>query len=99
MLRSLVPLLLCPTCRRSDSAMRLEEFRSGTDGHVSDGVLICRSCATWYPIDRDVLEFVPPALLYRDALSVFYARYADRFSVLGLALPAVENNGRYAEQI
>jgi SAM-dependent methyltransferase len=79
--------------------MRLEEFRSGSDGHVSDGVLICRTCETWYPIDRDVLEFVPPPLFYRDQLSAFCAHYADRFSALGLAQPPGEDTSQYAGQI
>jgi ubiquinone/menaquinone biosynthesis C-methylase UbiE/uncharacterized protein YbaR (Trm112 family) len=99
MLRSLVPLLLCPTCKRPDGALRLEEFQPGDHGHVSDGVLICRSCDAWYPIDRDVLEFVPAALLYRDDLSAFYERHADRLSSLQLKKPVSADGGHYSEQI
>lgn len=99
MQRSLVPLLACPTCKRPDGRMRLEEFRSGEDGHVSDGVLICQSCHTWYPIERHVLEFVPPALLYRADLSAFCVRHASDLSRLNLRQPAQDQPSRFAEQI
>jgi SAM-dependent methyltransferase len=79
--------------------MRLEEFRPGESGHVSDGVLICQSCGTWYPIERDVLEFVPPALLYRDDLSAFCARYANELSRLNLTEPVQKESHQYTEQI
>ncbi len=82
MLLSLTPLLRCPTCRSRDGRMRLEEFRPGADGHVSDGVLICSNCQTWYPIERDVLEFVPPELFDDADLSAFSARYVDQFNRL-----------------
>jgi SAM-dependent methyltransferase/uncharacterized protein YbaR (Trm112 family) len=99
MLRSLVPLLACPTCKHPDGVVRLEEFQPGEDGHVSDGVLICRNCGTWYPIERDVLEFVPPAMLYRDDLSAFCVRHADKLAALGLKQPPLSGEEKYAEQI
>jgi 2-polyprenyl-3-methyl-5-hydroxy-6-metoxy-1,4-benzoquinol methylase len=79
--------------------MRLEEFRPGEDGHVSDGVLICSNCQTWYPIDRDVLEFVPPALFDAADLSAFYDRYADQLRALSLEKPAASSPELYADQI
>jgi ubiquinone/menaquinone biosynthesis C-methylase UbiE/uncharacterized protein YbaR (Trm112 family) len=99
MLRSLVPLLLCPTCRHPSGAMRLEEFQPGDDGHVSDGVLVCKNCGNWYPIERDVLEFVPPGMLYRDDLSAFCGRHADRLTALGLKEQPLLGEQDFAEQI
>jgi len=99
MLRSLTPLLLCPTCRRPDGKMRLEEFRAGEDGHVSDGVLICSNCRTWYPIERDVLEFVPPTLFDDTDLSAFCNRYAERLDGLNLKKPAASSSELYVDQI
>jgi SAM-dependent methyltransferase/uncharacterized protein YbaR (Trm112 family) len=99
MLRSLVEFLRCPTCRHPNGKMRLAEFQPGHEGHVSDGVLICQNCETWYPIERDVLEFVPPAMLYRDELSAFCRTYAGRLAALGLREPEVPGEEEYREQL
>jgi ubiquinone/menaquinone biosynthesis C-methylase UbiE/uncharacterized protein YbaR (Trm112 family) len=99
MLRSLPSLLSCPTCKSSAGRIRLEEFRPGQDGHVCDGVLICRNCGVWYPIEDDVLEFVPPAMLYRDEIAAFCKKYAGELAALDLRQPTVSGEENYAEQI
>jgi SAM-dependent methyltransferase/uncharacterized protein YbaR (Trm112 family) len=97
MLKSLVALLRCPSCRNLNAEVRLEEFAPGECGHVSDGVLICQGCGAWYPIERDVLEFVPAGLFDQDDLADFCHRFCSQLSSLRLTRPA--NNGAdYAEQ-
>jgi SAM-dependent methyltransferase/uncharacterized protein YbaR (Trm112 family) len=101
MLQTLVPLLRCPTCKSPEGKMRLEEFVPGQDGHVSDGVLICRNCGGWYPIERDVLEFVPPPLLDRNDLDAFCGRFSRRLDTLGLKRPPASDPAQagFADQV
>jgi len=77
----------------------LEEFQAGDRGHTRDGVLVCRSCSTWYPIERDVLELVPPAMLYREDLAAFYVKHRERLSKLALSEPRTSDQRGYSEQI
>ena len=75
MLKTLVPRLLCPTCRRPDAVLTAETFTEGLLGHIRDGALICQLCRAWYPIENDLLELVESSLWDpRD-----HASFCDRF--------------------
>ena len=85
MLKSLPSKLFCPTCGDPDAQLRPHVFREGENGHICDGILLCNGCACWYPIAADVLELVPPALLYRGDLTAFERRFRSELKALGLA--------------
>ena len=59
MLKLIVDLVCCPLCK---GCLESHAFTEGSDGHIQDGVLVCNSCAIWYPILDDILELVVPAL-------------------------------------
>ena len=100
MLRSLVPLLRCPTCKRPDAALELAELQPGEEGHVADGVLICRQCSAWYPIERYMLECVPAPLLDTGDLDAFWRRFGDELAGLGLDRPSAGDDGSpYSPQV
>lgn len=83
MLRALAQRLICPSCKKSQSNLRVHAITEGSEGHIRDGVLICDTCDEWYPIDNDVLEFVRPGLLYRDDASGFHRRFASELAAIG----------------
>ncbi len=92
MLESLVPLLQCPVCLVREKQLELHTFTDGVSGHVRDGVLACRACNSWYPIEEDLLELVRPALLYEDHYAAFVKRFHSELQRLDL-LPAANGAG------
>ena len=65
-----------------------------------DGILILRCVRFRYPIDRDVLDFVPESLLDQRDLSAFAARFAGELRALDLRQPArAAMLADYSEQI
>ncbi len=52
---ALVEMLCCPTCRHDLTLEASEEVA----GDVVSGELVCRSCASRYPVRRSVPRFVP----------------------------------------
>ena len=86
MLRSLAQRLICPSCRNPDSNLAPHSFADGSDGHIRDGVLVCDACREWYVIADDVLELVPPSLLYPDDVADFERRFGDQLRAAKCAL-------------
>jgi ubiquinone/menaquinone biosynthesis C-methylase UbiE/uncharacterized protein YbaR (Trm112 family) len=83
MLSALPQRLICPSCRDPGSDLRAHTFSEGFEGHIRDGVLVCDRCGEWYPIGDDVLEFVPPNLLYPDDAAAFQQRFAGELAAIG----------------
>ncbi len=69
------------------------EFVRGEENHIGTGILLCEGCGAWYPIENDVLELVPVALIYADGMADFAARYASQLTVLGCRLQTPQSNG------
>ena len=90
MLKSLVPKLACPTCKNTTAVLTLHIFNDGEDGHVRDGLLVCQSCSAWYPIEDELLEFVPMPLLDRTTLATFPARFASGLAAANCMAPPPE---------
>jgi len=57
--RSLLPYLTCPECRRSNLDM---EIYASEDDSIDQGLLTCRSCQAWYPIQHGIPNLLPPSL-------------------------------------
>ena len=88
MLRSLVSSLRCPVCLTQDTHLELRVFDDGEAGHVKDGVVVCPSCGSWYPIENELLELVKPALLYADDYAAFVSCFRGELDALGLTTVA-----------
>jgi SAM-dependent methyltransferase/uncharacterized protein YbaR (Trm112 family) len=83
MLSTLAQRLICPSCKLSHSNLLPHTFVEGTEGHIRDGVLVCDACGEWYMIDGDILELVPPSLLYRDDVIGFERRFHRELRATG----------------
>jgi SAM-dependent methyltransferase/uncharacterized protein YbaR (Trm112 family) len=100
MLKLLTQRLICPFCRKPEPHLKHHVFREGEDEHISEGVILCSDCGTWYPIERDVLEFVPPALLYQADLREFEARYSTDLTAIGCKpQTGQQDEGAFPEQV
>jgi len=86
MLKTLVPKLACPSCRRAEAVLAAETFTEGSQGHIRDGVLACQLCRAWYPIEDDLLELVDRTLLEAKDHASFCARFQAHIQRHGLAV-------------
>ena len=71
-------------CLTQETRLDAYSFQEGEAGHIKNGVVVCPSCQSWYPIENEVLEFVKPALLYGDDYTAFVRRFGTELDALGL---------------
>lgn len=62
MKKSLVDILICPTCKGNLNLAITEQ----TDDEILTGHLTCTECDEFYPIDNSIPNFLPKKL--RDAV-------------------------------
>lgn len=86
MLKSLAQRLICPSCKHPQSNLAPHTFTNGSDDHIRDGMLVCDLCREWYVIADDVLELVPPSLLYPDDMANFQQRFGSELMAAGCSL-------------
>ncbi|MGA2770175.1 MAG: methyltransferase domain-containing protein [Bryobacteraceae bacterium] len=98
MLRSLVSLLRCPVCLAQDQQPELHSFDHSPAGHVKDGVLVCRTCNSWYPIENELLELVTPALFYKRDYAAFTGRFSGALERLDLRPASTDRGGDVSAQ-
>jgi SAM-dependent methyltransferase/uncharacterized protein YbaR (Trm112 family) len=105
MLKSLPPRFVCPTCKEPKSNLMPHVFKDGESGHIYDGILICDTCGNWYPIAADVVELVPPELLYKRGVVEFQERFGSELRRLGCrprnargTADEIGSSASYAEQ-
>ena len=102
MLKNLVPKLACPTCKDTQAEMQLHVFNDGQNGHVRDGILVCKSCSAWYPIENELLELVPAALVDPVTARELPLRFAAAFAAAKIESPdsgGVLSSDTFADQI
>jgi ubiquinone/menaquinone biosynthesis C-methylase UbiE len=88
-LASLVPRLRCASCLEEGAPLELVAFAYGSAGHVQDGILVCGRCASWFPIQDDLLELVDSRWLDAESLRSFEQRFAPQLAASVVALPPV----------
>ncbi len=88
--------LRCPSC--PSGALQWRVF-SAHGRRIVDGVAWCRACASWYPIEGEVLELLPPPLMYADDRTAFWGRFAGELAGAGLAAPAVATTTAQTAQL
>jgi ubiquinone/menaquinone biosynthesis C-methylase UbiE/uncharacterized protein YbaR (Trm112 family) len=77
-----VDLLLCPACGRED--LKAEVFHSDPSGDIESGLLWCRSCRSWFPLEDGVLELLSGVHAYAEDRSRFWDLHEGRLRGLGL---------------
>ena len=80
--RDVLQLLRCPACGNRELSCSV--FREDVEGKILDGVVWCKVCHTWYPIEDGLLELLAGDLAYRNDRARFWVNYSDRLRALGL---------------
>ncbi|HEX9733110.1 MAG TPA: methyltransferase domain-containing protein [Thermoanaerobaculia bacterium] len=78
-----LPLLRCPVCAAGDLAISV--FRPGESGEVGEGVVWCRACRRWFPVEDGLLDLLVGDLAYEEDRQRFAATWSGRLAGLGLA--------------
>lgn len=78
MLRSCLPKLKCAYCLNSESSLTDISFVE-KKGHIVDGLVICNSCQSWFPIQDEILELVRYEMLNKDDVMVLHSKYHKEF--------------------
>lgn len=96
MIKDLVHLLQCPTCHASRLALTSFVVKNND---IKAGVIICKSCSYWYPIDAYILEFLPSYSSYSKDRANFYRKYKTKLRRLGVKdVKAPESSGQEKAQ-
>jgi ubiquinone/menaquinone biosynthesis C-methylase UbiE/uncharacterized protein YbaR (Trm112 family) len=74
--------LACPL----DGSERLEAhvFR-GEAGSMAEAVIVCPTCAAWFPVEDGIPDFLTGALAYTDDRARFWSRHRAELARLGVA--------------
>jgi ubiquinone/menaquinone biosynthesis C-methylase UbiE/uncharacterized protein YbaR (Trm112 family) len=101
MIEEVLKVLRCAEC--SGHATEYDAFDKTADGRVSEGVLWCAACRSWYPISDGVLELLPAPLAYHQDRDAFWSNHAARLEAHGLerqriARPAASPSQEAAQQ-
>lgn len=83
MKRDLLEVLRCPECAAFPLAS--ETFDEAADGEIVDGVVWCRACLGWYPVEDRVLELLQRSLAYVDDRRRFWEQHRATLEGLGLS--------------
>lgn len=75
-------LLCCPACR-ADGLAR-ETIRAGPEESIDEGVVWCRACRTWYPVEGGVLDLLVGELAYGEDRRRFQQRHRSLLDGLDL---------------
>ena len=67
---------LCPNCHSDD--FEIEEIDLFKNGDIENGLLICKSCNEWYPIEEGVLELLVRPLRYENDRLKFIHTFKDK---------------------
>jgi ubiquinone/menaquinone biosynthesis C-methylase UbiE/uncharacterized protein YbaR (Trm112 family) len=67
-----VEYLVCPECDHEKLEIEAYEYEGG---HIREGRLICRVCATWYRIEREIADLLPLRLRNYEVYAKFGIKY------------------------
>lgn len=73
---SIISLLRCPGC--GGTRLKADAFKVSSGGDIREGVVTCPRCRSWYPIENDVLEFLPSSLAYWEDRKKFWQKFKTR---------------------
>jgi len=80
---SFIGLLRCPAC--GAGSLESEAFSSAGDSAIVDGLLWCRECRRWFPIEDGLLELLAGPLAYAADRARFARDHEGSLERLGLA--------------
>ncbi|MBX3080380.1 MAG: methyltransferase domain-containing protein [Anaerolineae bacterium] len=83
MIKTLVDMLVCPSCK--SNTLELHIFGSTSPENGQDGVVKCTACNAWYPLEDDLLEYLTGDLAYHDDRAKFWTKYTTQLTMLGLS--------------
>ncbi|WP_321401361.1 methyltransferase domain-containing protein [Maridesulfovibrio sp.] len=77
-----IKLLCCPECKNKLEHINFESSSSAKEIH--DGVLYCKACNEWYPIEHGVADLLTGPLAYQSKLDSFWEKHKDRLKSVNL---------------
>jgi len=72
-------------CAACDSReLSYSAFHENVGDEILNGVVWCKACHIWYPVEDGLLEFLAGDLVYRNDRVRFWANHSNRLEALGL---------------
>jgi SAM-dependent methyltransferase/uncharacterized protein YbaR (Trm112 family) len=84
MIDDIIQYLICPNCRDHDHQLDLLPIIRDNDGYIMEGILVCTSCNSWFPITDGILELVSGSLADITLLDAFGRRHRDFLEAKGV---------------
>jgi SAM-dependent methyltransferase/uncharacterized protein YbaR (Trm112 family) len=85
MLKRLVSRMRCPGCGPTSAPLQVHDFGVAANAtHITDGVLMCATCRTSYPVQDGLTELIAPVLQDAAHRRAFDERFAARLSEIGV---------------
>lgn len=99
MIKKHIEFFLCPACSGADLA--LETIDAYENGEIKNGILLCKSCGEWYPVEEGVLELLIAPLRYEDDRQRFIDKFKDKITSTDVARHPDADRGQegFADQI
>jgi ubiquinone/menaquinone biosynthesis C-methylase UbiE/uncharacterized protein YbaR (Trm112 family) len=89
MQKNVLGLLKCPTCHQGGlSSIAFQEDAE----EIVDGVLWCKACSNWYPIEDRLLELLSGNLAYNDERRTFWEKHSDLLTGYGLSCDCAKSD-------
>lgn len=78
----IIPLLKCPICNTPE--FEHLSFTDYSPQEIDDGVLWCRECRNWFPIQDGLLDLLTGSLIYTDDRKKFWDTHSVQLEKIGL---------------
>jgi len=96
MRKSVLQMLCCPVCRNT---LHSHAYEMESDDDIREGVTWCTSCHNFYPIERNLLELLPPNLAYSEDKMRFWHSHRQDLKERGLSInESVSQNASFEMQ-
>lgn len=96
--KDIIQLLQCPECYNGNS-LATSAFKKTSKNNILDGIVWCKKCLNWYPIENTLLELLPAQLAYIDDRKNFIKKYLSELKSLGLNPVMKTNNEKFNLQL
>jgi SAM-dependent methyltransferase/uncharacterized protein YbaR (Trm112 family) len=93
MRRKAIDLLRCPACGVAVLTGASFAEVPHQDHEIVDGVVWCRSCSSWFPVEDRLLDLLSGDLAYREDRRRFWETYRTQLTGFGLAADLPSSTG------
>jgi ubiquinone/menaquinone biosynthesis C-methylase UbiE/uncharacterized protein YbaR (Trm112 family) len=86
-----IPLLRCPVCESGE--LEHSTFKKTLPQEIWDGVIWCKRCRNWFPIQDGLLELLTGKLAYLEDRNKFWNLFSRQLKRIGLNPNQMTDNG------